>query len=360
MTAPATKPDSWFRRAMPFAIGIFLGLGLLLAFRVFAYAWAVLVISLTIASALDPAATWLTRWVGRVFAASIVYLIVIGFTALLAWFVIPQLGAEFTELIHRAETLIPPAQQKLGHYFSFSSAANTRVGEIITSNISKLASIPLMVFAGGLTALLTFFLSFYLLIALPGINHALASLFPPSQEQEVRDLVDRVLNAMGGYIRGVFLDGLVVGGFVWLGLWFIGVKDALAMGVIAGLGEFFPYIGPILAAIPGILSALIQSEMMALWTLLFYIGMEQLEGHIIAPNIMRSQTDISQSLVIIGLFAGGVAGGILGAIVAIPIAASAKVLIEEVAAPAIRRWTSEAAANQEELMINGSRPLPPP
>ncbi|HZP45005.1 MAG TPA: AI-2E family transporter [Candidatus Binataceae bacterium] len=356
-TMPVTRPDSWFRLAIPFAIAIFLGLGLLLALRVFAFALAVLILSLTIASALDPPALQLARLVGRAVAVAVVYLILIAFLISTAWFVVPQLDAELGEFVHRSGTLLRPIKLRLDEGFLRLSGASPHLGQVVTAHLDSFAAIPLMLFGGLFTLMLMFFLSFYLLLALPEISAAVGSLFPLKQQERVREVVERMLTAMGGYIRGVFLGGLVVGASVWFGLYLLGVRDALALGVLAAFGEFFPYVGPIVAAVPGVLSAWLQSPVLALWTVIFYLVIEQIEGHLIAPNIMRRQTDISQSLVIIALFAGGVVGGLLGALVAIPIAAGCKVLVEEVIAPAIRQWTDEAAPSQ--VVTPDSHPLSP-
>src|SRR5690606_317594 len=94
-----------------------------------------------------------------------------------------------------------------------------------------------------------------------------------------------------------------------------------------------------LAAIPGIFVALMDSPEKALWALVVYVAVQQIEGNILYPNILRRETDVPQVLVLFALFAGGAVGGVLGALVAVPLAGGLKVLVEDVFAPAVRRWS---------------------
>ncbi len=217
-------------------------------------------------------------------------------------------------------------------------------GRILSSLMGQLASLPVKLFRAGLTILLMVFLSFYWLLALPTIEEFTLSVFPEQRRARVARVLAKVGAAMGGYIRGAALNALATGTLAGTALAIAGVDYAFALGALTAAGEFFPYIGPIIAAIPGVLTGLLQSPSMALWTALIYLGVEQIEGHLLTPNIMRSQTDIPQSLVIFALFAGGAVGGLLGAVVAIPIAGACKILIEEVAAPVVREWMQEASA----------------
>jgi predicted PurR-regulated permease PerM len=152
-------------------------------------------------------------------------------------------------------------------------------------------------------------------------------------------------HVMGGYVRGVAIDAVAVGLLSWTGMWLLGVDFAFALGLITALGEFIPYVGPFAAAVPAVLIALLQSPMKAVWTLVVYAGIQQIEGHLLTPNIMRRETNIPQPLVIIALFAGGSVGGILGAIVSIPVAGACMVFVQRVIAPAIReRWSDDSPA----------------
>jgi predicted PurR-regulated permease PerM len=145
--------------------------------------------------------------------------------------------------------------------------------------------------------------------------------------------------AVGGYLRAVTLDALATGALAGIGLALAGVPFPLALGAITAVGEYVPYVGTTLAAVPAILVGLLVSPQKAILAAIVYVVVQQIEGHLLTPNIMRSQTNVPQALVVIALFGGFVVGGVLGALVAVPIAGAVKVLVERVVAPAVRRWS---------------------
>jgi predicted PurR-regulated permease PerM len=104
-----------------------------------------------------------------------------------------------------------------------------------------------------------------------------------------------------------------------------------------------PLIGPIIVAVPVVLVAFLQSPSLALFALLLYIALQQIEGQLLTPLIMRQQTDVPQTLVIFAVVAGGAIGGLLGVLVSIPLAAALRVFALEVVVPVVRRWTGADA-----------------
>jgi predicted PurR-regulated permease PerM len=183
------------------------------------------------------------------------------------------------------------------------------------------------------------FISIYALIGAPNMREFALSLVPPDRQKQLGDLLHNMVWEMGGYLRGAFLDGVIIGLTTYVGLLVIGIDFPLVLGLIAGLLEIVPAIGPIIAAVPMLLIALLQSPTKALITLLFAIAIHQFEGNLVFPNVMRSQTDISPLLVLVALLSGYAAGGLLGALTAIPVVAVARVFLLQVIAPAIRRQT---------------------
>ena len=100
-----------------------------------------------------------------------------------------------------------------------------------------------------------------------------------------------------------------------------------------------PVVGPILAAAPAILIALLESPTLALMVLGFYVALQLIEGYVLFPLVVGSQSEIPPLLIIVGLVAGGAVGGALGALVAIPLAGALRVVVVRGVAPAIRRRT---------------------
>jgi predicted PurR-regulated permease PerM len=152
---------------------------------------------------------------------------------------------------------------------------------------------------------------------------------------------------MGGYVRGILIEALLITVIVFVGLWLLGVEYPLALAVLAGIGEFMPYVGPIMAAVPAVLLALLESPTLALIVLGFYVVLQLVEGYLLFPFVVGNQSEIPALLIILGLLAGGAVGGVLGALVAIPLAGALRIVVLRVIAPEIRRRTGGHAAEPE-------------
>ena len=187
------------------------------------------------------------------------------------------------------------------------------------------------------------FLSAYWLIGAPSLRRFVLSLFPTHRRRAVGSILHDTGQAMGGYVRGTAINAAVMGVLAWVGLELIGVDYALALGVVTMLGEPIPVIGPILAAVPVVAVALLQSPATALLALLLYTVLPQFEAQVLMPTIMRRQTDVPQTFVLLAVIAGGAVVGMVGVLAAIPFAAGARVVVLQAVVPALRRWTGAGA-----------------
>jgi predicted PurR-regulated permease PerM len=156
----------------------------------------------------------------------------------------------------------------------------------------------------------------------------LLHLFP----HEARPRAGEVLGAIGTTLRKWLVAQLImmaaIGVATALGLSLLGVKAALALGLIAGLLEFIPMLGPILSAVPGIAMAFLDSPQKALLVALVYWAVQFLEGHILAPLLMKKGVDLPPVVTLIGLSLMAIVFGFLGMMVAVPVLAAAMVAIK--------------------------------
>jgi predicted PurR-regulated permease PerM len=109
--------------------------------------------------------------------------------------------------------------------------------------------------------------------------------------------------------------GLLTG----IGLWLLGIPGALALGVIAFILEFVPFVGPILSSIPAILLALAFDPATAIWVVLLYIVIQQLEGNVIEPLVQQRAVDLPPALLLFSIVAGGLIFGMVGVVFAAPL-----------------------------------------
>jgi predicted PurR-regulated permease PerM len=151
-------------------------------------------------------------------------------------------------------------------------------------------------------------------------RNGLIWLFPPSRHARAAEIFDGISEALRLWLIGQLVEMFLIGALTMFAVWLIGVPSALAIGLIAGIGEFIPYLGPILAAIPAVLVAITKSPETALWTLLAYLIIHQVEGQIISPLIQRHMVAIPPAVMLLGIVAITYLFGTVAIIFAAPIA----------------------------------------
>jgi predicted PurR-regulated permease PerM len=181
----------------------------------------------------------------------------------------------------------------------------------------------------GFGLVLVVVLAIYMLVYGERIANLARSIMPPGDGSREDDFPTRVTRAVGGYVRGQLLFSLAMGTGAGVGLYLFGVLGifpegrtyAVAFGAWFGLMELIPYVGPFLGALPPVLVALFQDPLTAVWVSLLFVGLQQIEGHIVAPVVFGHALRINPLLVIFALLFGGELYGILGALMALPTAA---------------------------------------
>jgi predicted PurR-regulated permease PerM len=336
---PAT-PGTWLWVVTAGAAVLILSTIILTSFWFLRRPLAILFLGATVAAALAPAVNWLEQWVSRTLATTIVYLVLVLVVAGLGAVVVPPLVDQAGQLIDRAPALVDRAGEWIGERIPISgeSIVDTVLSQI-TGVASTIVSLPFQVSSSLADILLVVFLSFYTLTVAPEMHESLLSLVPRDERDDTEQLFRRLPHAMGGYVRGATISGVVIGTLAYIVLLIIGVSFPLVLGIIAGVLEFIPFVGPLISGALIVIVAFVQSPTKALIALGFVIVLEQLEGNIVAPNVMHPQTNISPVMTLFAVFAGWSIGGALGAIVAIPLAAAVRVLFIELIVPTVRRQT---------------------
>ncbi|WCB97073.1 hypothetical protein DSM104299_05845 [Baekduia alba] len=223
------------------------------------------------------------------------------------------------------------------------------------------------VVTAGLGLLLVVVLSVYMLIYGERIGALVRSVMPPGDGTEADDFPTRIQRAVGSYLRGQLLFSVAMGTGAGVGMYVFGVTGvfpdgktyAFAFGAWFGLMELVPFVGPFLGALPPLLVALFQDPLTALWLGIFFVALQQLEGHVVAPYIFGHTLRINPLLVIFALLLGGEAYGFLGALLSLPIAA----MVRETVVYLRRHLTLEPWARSGPVlgMAGGAAgPEPPP
>jgi len=201
----------------------------------------------------------------------------------------------------------------------------------------------------GFDLVLTFVLSVYLLVYAREIGRLVRRVMPPGDGTPEDDFPVLVQRAVSGYVRGQLAFSLVMGASATLALWLFGLVGlfpagrsyAVFFGAFYGLMEFIPYIGPVIGPAPAVLVALLTNPITAIWLVVLFVVLQQLEGHIVAPQVFRLSLRINPILVILSLLLGYQLYGIVGALLALPVAAVIRQTVEYLQRHLVlERWTT--------------------
>jgi len=184
--------------------------------------------------------------------------------------------------------------------------------------------------AGGAFGVVTILiLTFYMLVEADEIFDTMTRLVPPRHRARFQAASHNISVKVSAWLGGQLLLALLIGTSATIGLWIIGVPYFFVLGVLAGIGELIPMVGPLLSAIPAVAVALSVSTGHAVTTAIFFIVQQQVENHVLVPKIMSKQVVVSAVTVLVALLFGGSLLGIIGALLAVPTAAMIRVVFDE-------------------------------
>jgi predicted PurR-regulated permease PerM len=304
----------------------------------------VLLIACLVALVLAPPVRLVSRVLPTGLAIPVVYLALVALVAAIAIVLASPLASQITTFQHNLPSLTRTANRDLVNLQNDlnrhgikvhiqkqgQSALSTlqktvlkRSGDIVNFSKGLLSSVVSI----GIDLVLILVLSVYLLIYGEAIGALVRRLMPTGDGTRDDDYPSQVQHAVSSYVRGQLLFSFVMGAsatiiivvFGLVGLFPAGEHYGVFFGAFYALMEFIPYVGPIVGPIPPLLVALFQHPISALWLLLAFIALQQLEGHVVAPQLFRRSLRINPILIILALLIGDKLYGIPGALVALPV-----------------------------------------
>ena len=163
----------------------------------------------------------------------------------------------------------------------------------------------------------------------PGLyERGIVQLFPEKQRARIQEALDITGRALWWWLLTQFVSMTIIGILTWLGLMLLGMPLALTLGVIAGLFEFIPLVGPFIGAIPAVLVAFTQGVNQVLYVLLLYVGIQQIESYLVMPIVQRYGTTLPPVLTLLAAVTFGLLFGALGIVVATPLMLTVYVLVK--------------------------------
>jgi predicted PurR-regulated permease PerM len=386
-------------------IGIFIVIaGLVWALLKIRIIFPPLVLAVLIIYLLNPVVSWLERKrVPRVIGAIGSYVVVFGILTLVAIAVFPLVSRQVSEVgdhwpEYRADILVFVEDTASGLERTFDTDIDTaQVGcllgaeasvsgdeitqskcaevtsdlrETVLAQADRITDLGTSVLHTLLVFILAPLIALYLLIDLPHVRRDLMNLVPESHRTEITDLTSKVGMAVGGFFRGQLLVAFLVGTLSAIGFYIIGLPFWFLIGAIAGFFNLIPLVGPYIGGALGFLVGTISSGVgLGLKAALVELIVQQIDNHILSPNIMKRTVNVHPVTVMLALLAGGALAGFWGVLLGVPAVAVGKLLLGHVWAtrvlgsPPTPRAKSEGGPGPEqeaEPAAGFAEPRPPP
>ena len=334
----------WWIRAAAITVSLFVGWQLLLVVQSWVAGLLTIILLVVFGAVVAFAASPVMRGLERLrfphlLAVLLSLAAVVAVVAGLVYLVASPLAAEISSLAAQAPRLLSGAQQRLGELQSWLGAHGIRLGaggrgvSFLSGDTiaTRVGSLLFTGVAGVITAVIdtvvVLVTAFWLLNDGAEMRRGFVQMLPG----RVRDHADFALDAsqvvVGGYVRAQLFLAAVVGLMAWLGCLGLGVPYPIIVGVAAGLFELVPLLGPFLGGIVGVALALTHSPVLALWTVLLFLGIHVIEGYILAPRIQARFIQLHPLVAFLALIAGIEVDGLLGALFAIPATSLAAVFL---------------------------------
>ncbi|HEY3239700.1 MAG TPA: AI-2E family transporter, partial [Acidimicrobiia bacterium] len=197
----------------------------------------------------------------------------------------------------------------------------------VQKQLERVAKVGVQVFHVLLVLILAPIFAFYLLIDLPHLKRTAVGLIPPAARPEVMLVARRINSAVGGFFRGQLLVAFIVGVLSSVGLRVINLDFWLLIGMVAGVFNIIPLVGPYIGGVPALVIALTTREpITAVWVVVIMVAVQQIDNHFISPMVMHRAVKLHPVLVMVALLLGGTLAGFFGLLVAVPAAAVLKIL----------------------------------
>jgi predicted PurR-regulated permease PerM len=310
------------------------------------------VMALVIAVGLDPAVRFLQRFrMRRGTATALIFLGVIAFLALFIVLLGPPLARQISDLAGH----IPDYVQKLanrddaiGKYFRDHDITQN-VTEFVQDIPTKIAqSFDTVLGIAGKLGSLAFqlvtiaILSIYFMLSLPSMRRTAAIVFAPEHRERGERVLNQAVEKIGGYVGGNLVTSGICGLAAMFALLVLGVPFAIPLAMWAGVADLIPQVGSYLGAAPAVVIGFLQSPLTGVLVLVYFIVYQQFENYFLVPRVMKDAVDLSPAAVIISTLIAGSLLGFAGALLALPVAATIKVVIYDV-------WLQDRIAAGDEL-----------
>lgn len=303
------------------------------------------VLGAAISFLIQPAITRLhSAGVPRVLAISFLFIAIIVAIAGLVLLIVPLGINEVAQLQRQAPTLAAAAQTQINSLqgspiqiagFTVdlkgtTETINAHLKEYLLGQFGNAVTIGLTALTTLLQLVLMFIVAFLMALDAPAIRRSLRRLVPNDYRTDFDQIWRKLRKMLYAYVRGQLVIAALIGFFSGIACWVIGLADPVALGLIAGVTALIPYLGPFIGAIPAILVGLAAGPDKALLIALIYLLISNVILNFVYPKVMGDAVRLPPILVIVAFIAGFSWAGILGMFVAVPFAATLRILFDHI------------------------------
>jgi predicted PurR-regulated permease PerM len=284
------------------------------------------------------------RGVPRVIGTAIGFVIILAALVLLGFLVIPSIidqAISFTETFPEIFDNTSDQVSDLAVFLGFERVEFWTYDELVTylndpgnqETITGflfgwLRGVTAGVFEFILVFLLGPVLAFYLLIDLPNVQRRLLALVPRGNRAETAYVGREVNTAVGGFLRGQLLVAIIVGVLLSLGYWLIDLPFWLLIGMVGGFLNIVPFLGPWVGGILGVVVAIATTDLTtAIWATVVAVAVQQIDNNFVSPTVLRATVRLHPAVTLLVLVLAGAVAGFWGIIIAVPLAATVKIVV---------------------------------
>ncbi|PKM46392.1 MAG: AI-2E family transporter [Firmicutes bacterium HGW-Firmicutes-8] len=281
-----------------------------------------------------------SKKVPRRLAILFVYIVVFGLFTMIIVYGVPHIIEEFNRLGRAIPELTQEVKGITSHiekkYSKFTLPEGIK--QVLDERIKHLEDVLINTVRAGASALIRMvsyllglvvapIFAFYMLKDIERIKESFTLTIPRNYRSDVMAIGRDLDEIMNGFFRGHLLISLIVGTLTGLGTYIIGLDFSFIIGIISGVAELVPYLGPFITAVPMVALALLVSKKTAVYAVIVILVVQQLENAVISPKILGKSMGLHPLVVIFALLAGGELYGFLGILLAVPAAAALKVIL---------------------------------
>ena len=332
---------AWVARGMGAAVGVLIVATIATLFLGTAHVLVLVAISILLAAGLEPAVGWVRGRtnLGRGLTILLVYAAFTVLVAVLLFFIVPAAVSQLTEMSLRLPKLLADLRAAIetvrpqvvaeGLTNVVDAVAATLRDPDATADPETLVDAGLALADGAISAITVLTLVFFWLTGHQRLQRFILALLPAEHRHGVRSGWNEVETRLGLWVRGQLILMAAIFGMTTVAYFLLGLPNALLLGLIAGLAEIIPIVGPLLGAIPALLVAAVtgQIELVVLVGVV-YVVIQVLEGNVLVPMVMKSTIGVPPFLVVVSLVVGAAAAGLVGALLAVPLVAALVVILE--------------------------------